>query len=432
LELHVFGEIDGTRHLVGALQTVPGKEEQFTYSSQFLDSFPQCPLSVALPFSVGTFPARPTRAFFRNLLPEGTALAAVARALEVKSTSYLKVLKALGTECIGAVILSDSEDAAESDGHYIPISRESLHETMGKGAGGIAELQEEAKLSLAGAQSKMGLYAEKRSGSISYAIPMEGAASTHIVKAPNRRFEQLSENEHFCLILAKCAGLRTADSTIDILGEDAIYVTKRFDREFSTHEKMPQVEKSPRVVRLHQEDFCQVLGKLPEQKYEKPGQQYARLVREAILTNSLDPLGDMDQFVRMLIVNAIVGNCDGHLKNLTALRGGDWRQFRLAPAYDIASTVIYKGLDRHMAMRIGETNKIDTVSMEDFLALAKELSLSPRAMASLVDEVCSHISAAMDAEAVALENALNRPLGKVQEIVEFARAQIDRIGVTCS
>ena len=140
----------------------------------------------------------------------------------------------------------------------------------------------------------------------------------------------------------------------------------------------------------------------------------------------------MDQFVRMLIVNAIVGNCDGHLKNLTALRGGDWRQFRLAPAYDIASTVIYKGLDRHMAMRIGETNKIDTVSMEDFLALAKELSLSPRAMASLVDEVCSHISAALDAEAVALENALNRPLGKVQEIVEFARAQIDRIGVTCS
>ena len=136
----------------------------------------------------------------------------------------------------------------------------------------------------------------------------------------------------------------------------------------------------------------------------------------------------MDQFVRMLIVNAIVGNCDGHLKNLTALRGRDWCQFRLAPAYDIASTVIYKGLDRHMAMRIGGTNKIDAVSKEDFLALAKELSLSPKAMARLLDEVCSRMSTAMGAEAAALEDALGRPLGKVWEIVEFARVQIDRIG----
>ncbi len=428
MKLHVFGEIDGTRHLVGTLQTVPGKEEQFTYSPQFRDSFPQSPLSVALPLSAGSFPARPTRAFFRNLLPEGAALAAVARALEVKSASYLKVLNALGTECIGAVILGNSEDTAGSDGHYVPISREALHKTMEGGADGIAELQEEAKLSLAGAQSKMGLYAESRGGSISYAIPMEGAASTHIVKAPNRRFEQLSENEHFCLLLAKRAELRTADSTIDILGEDAIYVTERFDRELATFEKNSDVEGSLRVLRLHQEDFCQILGKLPEQKYEKPGQQYARLVRDTILANSSDPLGDMDQFVRMLIVNVIVGNCDGHLKNLTALRGGDWRQFRLAPAYDIASTVIYKGLDRHMAMRIGGTNKIDAVSKEDFLALAKELSLSPKAMARLLDEVCSHMSTSIGTEAAALEDALGRPLGKVWEIVEFARVQIDRIG----
>lgn len=74
-------------------------------------------------------------------------------------------------------------------------------------------------------------------------------------------------------------------------------------------------------------------------------------------------------FVRLLVVNAVLGNCDGHLKNLTVLRGADWSSFALAPVYDIASTVVYGGLDRRMAMRIGSTNKIDEVGRDEFSQL---------------------------------------------------------------
>ena len=117
MRMAVFGEIEGERHRVGTLETVPGREEQFSYDSAFSERYLAAPLSVALPFQEEPYPARKARPFFRNLLPEGAALAAVAKKLEVKSSSYLKVLAALGRECIGAVVL-EREDGKESEADY--------------------------------------------------------------------------------------------------------------------------------------------------------------------------------------------------------------------------------------------------------------------------------------------------------------------------
>ena len=200
MRMKVWGEISGERHLVGTLETIPGREEQFSYAESYLESEVAQPLSVLLPLREGPFPARQTRVFFRNLLPEGGALAAVAKTLEVKSSSYLKVLNALGSECIGALVLESADEREDDSYGYEPLSREELGRAFEAGAEGVAKLQEEAKLSLAGAQSKMGLYVDRSSGSLpQYFLPQGTAASTHIVKAANRRFGQLSENEYYCL-----------------------------------------------------------------------------------------------------------------------------------------------------------------------------------------------------------------------------------------
>ena len=50
MRMAVFGEIEGERHRVGILETVPGREEQFSYDPSFVERFPAAPLSVALPF----------------------------------------------------------------------------------------------------------------------------------------------------------------------------------------------------------------------------------------------------------------------------------------------------------------------------------------------------------------------------------------------
>ena len=79
-----------------------------------------------------------------------------------------------------------------------------------------------------------------------------------------------------------------------------------------------------------------------------------------------------------------------------------------------------------MAMRIGSTNKIDEVGRDDFLALAKELDVSPRMVRRLIGEVCEGVAAS--AVASDMEDALGAPLPKLREIEAFARVQIGRLG----
>lgn len=430
MRMKVWGEISGERHLVGTLETIPGREEQFSYAESYLESEVAQPLSVLLPLREGPFPARQTRVFFRNLLPEGGALAAVAKTLEVKSSSYLKVLNALGSECIGALVLESADEREDDSYGYEPLSREELGRAFEAGAEGVAKLQEEAKLSLAGAQSKMGLYVDRSSGSLpQYFLPQGTAASTHIVKAANRRFGQLSENEYYCLRLAEAAGLSVPECYLDTIGVQPVFVIERFDRMVLSEDDRRAGGGVRRVQRLHQEDFCQVLGLLPERKYERGGVRYAKKVRDTLYERSSDPVRDIEAFVRLLVVNAVLGNCDGHLKNLTVLRGADWSSFALAPAYDIASTVVYEGLDRHMAMRIGSTNKIDEVGRDDFLALAKELDVSPRMVRRLIEEVCEGVGGAASDALRDTEDVLGASLSKLRDIEVFARAQIDRLGI---
>lgn len=430
MRMKVWGEMSGERHLVGTLEMIPGREEQFSYAESYLESEVAQPLSVRLPLREEPFPARQTRVFFRNLLPEEGALAAVAKTLEVKSSSYLKVLNALGSECIGALVLESADEREDDPYGYDPLSREELGRAFEAGAEGVAKLQEEAKLSLAGAQSKMGLYADRSSGPLpQYFLPQGTAASTHIVKAANQRFEQLSENEYYCLRLAETAGLSVPECYLDTIGGQPLFVIERFDRMVLPEDDRRAGGGVQRVQRLHQEDFCQVLGLLPERKYEQGGVRYAKKVRDALYECSSDPVRDIEAFVRLLVVNAVLGNCDGHLKNLTVLRGADWSSFALAPVYDIASTVVYGGLDRRMAMRIGSTNKIDEVGRDDFLALAKELDVSPRMVNRLIEGVCEGVGGAASDVLRDTEDALGAPLPKLHDIAAFARGQIDRLGV---
>ena len=75
MRMKVWGEISGERHLVGTLETIPGREEQFSYAESYLESEVAPRLSLCgCRFGKSPFPARQTRAFFRNLLPEGVRL----------------------------------------------------------------------------------------------------------------------------------------------------------------------------------------------------------------------------------------------------------------------------------------------------------------------------------------------------------------------
>jgi hypothetical protein len=63
---------------------------------------------------------------------------------------------------------------------------------------------------------------------------------------------------------------------------------------------------------------------------------------------SVDPIGDVLEVLRRLVVDIVLGNCDGHLKNWFFIYP-DGRHPRLSPAYDIVSTISY--LQDTMALR---------------------------------------------------------------------------------
>lgn len=128
---------------------------------------------------------------------------------------------------------------------------------------------------------------------------------------------------------------------------------------------MPDGE--PVIERLHQEDFCQALGIVPEQKYQQEGgpslKQSFALVREV----SSAPVIDLAQLLDDVVFNYIVGNNDAHGKNLSLLYrpGGGALEIRLAPLYDVVSTLYYRELSRDMAMRIGEQSSSGKVTLRD-------------------------------------------------------------------
>lgn len=385
MHLDVFAEIYGALKRVGAVETLSGSGERFTYDDEWIESgMPG--LSLSLPVSERSFSARRMRPYFEGLLPEGDARANVRQQLGVRSSSYLKLLEAIGGECIGAISVSSKEEGGSCAASYVPLSNDDLLK-LASGKERFAEgMAASSRLSLAGAQSKTGLY-HFNGNKGEWFKPIGSAASTHIVKPRSNRFESLSENELFCLRLAKSCGMNVPDAFLRSVegSEHPLFFVARYDRFVS--EEAGAVCGMPVPWRLHQEDFCQALGVLPSQKYEKPGQRYAARMADMLRTQSADAVADLNALWDRIAFNYFVGNCDAHLKNYSLLRNINWLESRLAPVYDIVSTAVYSDLDRTMGFSIGTASKLEAVERASFSELAKEMGLSPKRMLTRLDNL---------------------------------------------
>ena len=82
-----------------------------------------------------------------------------------------------------------------------------------------------------------------------------------------------------------------------------------------------------------------------------------------------DQLGLWD----MVAFHFLIGNTDGHIKNFSLLYSDSLRTCRLAPAYDVVSTVVYESGTREMALGIGgqrDLSRIDRRCFEEAAARA--------------------------------------------------------------
>ena len=193
--------------------------------------------------------------------------------------------------------------------------------------------------------------------------------------------------------LAAAAGLAAASvETRNVDGMDYLLV-ERYDR---IHRPGPSGE--PVLERLHQEDFCQAQGMAPEHKYQKEGGPSLKQCFGLLRAVSSAPVIDLSRLLEAVIFNYLAGNNDAHGKNFSLLyrgAGTENPEIRLAPLYDVVSTVYYPELSRDMAMKIGGEYSSEKVTPRNFEQLAEEAGLGKPLVRARVPELAERILAAL-------------------------------------
>lgn len=358
LDVRLHGQSIGTLTRIGRDQIVFGFDRAYIDDRQR----PTLSLSFRDPFGGLITDIEPTRMwthpFFSNLLPEGPLREYLARAAGVDPRAEFALLSALGEDLPGAVTVVPLAQAwKETGGGAGEIGRSgSKRDTPDAAGSPLLRSPAPLRFSVAGVQLK--LSAAMTAGRLT--IPTHGVGGSWIVKLPSESFPGLPEQEHAMMRLAAAVGIDVPETRLIPVesirnlprgfraGSGSAFAIRRFDREDGG-------------TRVHTEDFAQVLGAYPEQKYIRAGyDDIAEVIGREVGTNGVV------EFVGRLVFCTLIGNGDAHLKNWSVIYR-DRRNPELTPAYDMVSTIAYADDDTMALEWIGGLRRFSDLS-EDLLA----------------------------------------------------------------
>lgn len=386
-------EINGEQASVGEISFQTADDATFSYAEEYLNRKDARPISLSLPLQAERFTAKQTKNFFSGLLPEGFTRRSVATWMHVDEDDYVSMLFGLGQECLGAIRISDGQVSSEDSYHLLDMDK--VRELANEGATKSSQILVETHLSLTGATGKVGLYYDEKTGD--WYLPYGTAPSTHIVKQSHVRLDGIVANERLCLLTASKLGICVPESFIIDTGnsqdKDVLFATKRYDRKIRENAQLINGMKKP--DRLHQEDFSQAMGIPSVEKYERNYAGYLKGMFDILRKHSADPLRDQVELWKRVILNILIGNTDGHIKNSSLLYGEDLNSIRLAPAYDIVSTSVYDVSSKQMAMSIGGEYNIGRIKEKNIYDCADEVGLGKKLAGKYYDELSNNFEKAL-------------------------------------
>lgn len=414
-ELSVYIELNGIQTLIGKIAGESYLDARFCYEREYLDNKDAAAISISLPLQQEDFSPAKTKNFFESLLPEGFSRKAVANWMKADENDYISILAELGKECLGAIKIVEGQDDEVSG--YELLSAKRVKALAAEGATKSTEILLETHLSLTGASGKVGLY--YNAADKTWYLPKGDAPSTHIVKQSHVRHKQIVLNEQLCIQTAKRIGITVPESFIVSQGsqadEDILYATARYDRPLSNNKELDGL-KCP--YRLHQEDFAQALGIFAADKYEKIPSGYMARMFELLRNNSSNPIEDQIALLRIIIFNYLIGNTDCHVKNFSLLYSEDLKSKRLAPAYDLVATRVYRTTS-NMSFFIGDELNIAKINRSKFEMAASEIGLSSNLVLNYFDDVANKLEKAMaDAAEKLAEKGFENAISLKNEILK--------------
>ncbi len=348
--LRVFFE----QRLVGTIDVDKGGPG-FTYDPNWIGLRGAFPISTTMPLTSQRIAPDTFLPWAANLLPESEQLRTLGQLLGMAAGDVVGLLSAIGGDTAGA--LSIGQPGRTSSFRWRPVGKPEDLERI------IEELpnkpflvgDEGVSMSLAGVQTKLAVAIDD-AGCI--CIPMNGSPSTHILKPDAPRLFGGVQNEAFCLTLARRMRIPTPEVTTGQAGKRTYLLVKRYDR----------TNVGGRWRRLHQEDYCQALGKPPSAKYEsnQTGSRGPTFKDMFEVTRRHMPLTDIVRLLDMAVVNVLACNTDAHAKNYSILiRAGA----SLAPMYDVMCGEVWENVTKNLAQKIARQSRGDHLKGEALAAV---------------------------------------------------------------
>ncbi|WP_216825450.1 type II toxin-antitoxin system HipA family toxin [Kiloniella sp. EL199] len=379
------------RRLVGTLVRESTGAIHFTYDKSWLDWEGAIAVSLSLPLRADRYIGAPVIAVFENLLPDNDSIRRrVAERVGAQGTDAYSMLSKIGRDCIGALqFLPEGEEPTETEN----LTGETVNETQ------IEEILKDLdvaplgirndhdfRISVAGAQDKTALFYHEGQ----WVRPSGTTPTTHIIKPQIGRLSNgmdLSnsvENEYICLKLLAAFGLRTASVEMATFGGRKALVVERFDRHWT---------KDGRLIRLPQEDMCQVLSVPPTGKYQREGGPGIIEIMKS-LRGSDEPMQDRLDFFKANVLFWLMGATDGHAKNFSISLMPEGR-FRLTPFYDVLTvqpTFDQKQIPKkefRLAMSFGKSNhyRVEDICARHIYETAAASGLSKELVQKIFQEI---------------------------------------------
>lgn len=225
-------------------------------------------------------------------------------------------------------------------------------------------------LTVPGVQKKMSLHLDN-SGSTPR-LTLVNYPTGYILKPQTKEYPCLPEAEYLVMQMAEKAKIRTVPhALIRIKAQDnaLAYITKRIDRRDG---KM-----------LAMEDFCQLDGRLTEDKYKGSYERCAKIIRKYSSRAGLDIT---ELFIRV-VFSFIVGNSDMHLKNFSLIETDENSgSYILSDAYDMLPVNTVNPADTEQTA-LTLNGKKRNLHRNDFLKFADACQIDRAVAGKIIDRI---------------------------------------------
>lgn len=261
-----------------------------------------------------------------------------------------------------------------------------------------------------GVQKKLSLHLAAGNRAEKPRLTLVNYPTGYILKPQTEEYAALPEAEYLVMSMAKLIGIRTVPFALILQDGKLAYITKRIDRDIQGKNKS--------VTLFAMEDFCQLDGRLTQDKYRGSYERCAKIISRYSARAGLD----MTELYLRVLFSYAVGNSDMHLKNFSLIaKDENSREYSLSDAYDMLPVNIVLPEDPDQ-MALSLNGKKRNITGNDFLKFADSCQIDRKVAIRLV----KHLIGKKE-EMISLCRNSYLPDEMKERLVELIRQRMDRL-----